>query len=211
MINIQPYELFFFDFDGTLKYSDDIKGKIFYKIFGKEINNKIQKKIFLHHKSNHGIPRSEKIPYYMKLAGIKTTKKNQDYYLKKYKNLIFKEVCNSKWVPGSKLFLKKIQDKKIILLTASPHVEIIKILKQIKIKNFFDKIYGYPNKKGDVIKRFLLKNKINSNKCIYFGNSQSDFNAAFKNKINYINIGPIKIKGQKIKKIRNFKKIVFVD
>lgn len=211
MINIQPYELFFFDFDGTLKYSDDIKGKTFYKIFGKEINNNIKKKIFLHHKNNLGIPRSEKIPYYMKLAGVKITKKNQDYYLKKYKNLIFKEVCNSKWVPGSKLFLKKIQEKKIILLTASPHVEIIKILKHIKIKNFFDKIYGYPNIKGDVIKKFLLKNKINPNKCIYFGNSQSDFNAAFKNKINYINIGLIKITGQKIKKIRDFKKITFVD
>ena len=103
MINIQLYELFFFDFDGTLKYSDDIKGKTFYKIFGKEINNNIKKKIFLHHKNNLGTPRSEKIPYYMKLAGIKITKKSQIYYLKKYKNLIFKEVCNSKWVPGSKL------------------------------------------------------------------------------------------------------------
>ena len=62
-----------------------------------------------------------------------------------------------------------------------------------------------------MVKEFLLKNKINSNNCIYFGNSQSDFHAAFKNKIKYINIGPIKIKGQKIKKIKNFKKIIFVD
>lgn len=211
MIDLRNIEVFFFDFDGTLKYSDIVKGKTFFEIFGNKINNKVKNKIFLHHKNNLGTPRSEKIPYYMKLSGIKITKQNKIYYLKKYRNLVFKKVCKSKWVPGSKLFLRKIRDKRVILLTASPHREIYKIINYIKIKNFFEKVYGYPNKKDNIIKNFLLKNKINSNKCIYFGNSSSDFYAAFKNKVQYINIGPIKIKGKKIKKIKDFRKKFLVN
>ena len=47
----------------------------------------------------------------------------------------------------SKKIFKKKQRKKLILLTATPHNEIVKITKKIGIYDFFYKIYGYPHKK----------------------------------------------------------------
>ena len=37
-------ETIFLDFDGTIKLSDNVKGKVFYEIFGKKILNSEKKK-----------------------------------------------------------------------------------------------------------------------------------------------------------------------
>ena len=42
-INIKDYSTIFIDFDGTIKQSDEVKGKLFYEIFG-DINLKLKKK-----------------------------------------------------------------------------------------------------------------------------------------------------------------------
>ena len=41
-INIKDYSTIFMDFDGTIKQSDEVKGKLFYEIFG-GINLKLKK------------------------------------------------------------------------------------------------------------------------------------------------------------------------
>ena len=44
---INKYDVIFLDFDGTLKNSDDIKGKVFHQIFEKKLKTKIKKKILI--------------------------------------------------------------------------------------------------------------------------------------------------------------------
>ena len=45
-INIKDYNTIFIDFDGTIKQSDEIKGKLFYEIFG-GISLKLKKKYII--------------------------------------------------------------------------------------------------------------------------------------------------------------------
>ena len=195
----------FLDFDGTLKLSDDVKGKVFYEIFGKKILNSEKEKIFNHHKKNLGISRDKKIPIYMKYCNIKCNAFSKNFFLKKYSRIVKKKVFESKWVIGSKLFLKKNKHKNLILVTASPHKEIVGILKKTEIFKYFKEIYGYPYDKKIVIKNYIKKNKIDIESCLYIGNSMSDYYAAKFNKIFYINIGKINdIKNLKFVKNFNF-------
>ena len=62
-------------------------------------------------------------------------------------------------------------------------------MKKIKIINLFQKVYGYPNKKIIAVKNHIYYNKLIHKKCLYIGNSISDYSAAKYNKILYINIG----------------------
>lgn len=201
---INKYQIIFLDFDGTLKLSDRIKGILFYQIFKNKVNVEIKKKILLHHYANLGMSRYKKIPIYMKFCNLKINSENKKKYIKKYDELVFVKVCNSPWVKGAKKFLKKNKEKKLILLTATPHNEIVKITKKIGIYDFFYKIYGYPHKKNKILKKIILKLKLKITKYLYIGNSYSDYLAAFENKVRYLNIGKLVIKNKKIENIINF-------
>ena len=114
-------------------------------------------------------------------------------------------MCSSKWVLGAKKFIKLNQNKKIILITATPNKEIIKILKKLKIYDYFYKIYGSPIIKSEIVKNFLNFYNSSQKNYIYIGNSLSDYYAAKVNKIFYINIGKLKNLKKKYIFIKNFK------
>ena len=116
-------------------------------------------------------------------------------------------VCSSKWVLGAKKFITLNQNKKLILITGTPHKEIILILKRLKIFQYFYKIYGSPLKKSQIVKKIFGSHVYSKINYIYFGNSYSDFLAAKKNKILYVNIGKIRGFKKKYIKIKNFKSL----
>tara|TARA_B100000900_G_C20259499_1_gene585379 strand:+ start:8 stop:637 length:630 start_codon:yes stop_codon:yes gene_type:complete len=196
-------EVIFIDFDGTIKKSDHIKGKAFVQIFGKKVKNK--EKITNHHLENLGISRIEKIPIYLVWNNINNNKKNILKYSTKFSKLVIKKIYNSKWVLGAKKFIQLNQNKKLILITATPKNEIKIILKKLNIINYFYKIYGSPIDKIDVVKRTLKKLYLKKGKYMYIGNSDSDYLAAKKNNIDYYNVGKLKNIKKKYNKIKNFK------
>ena len=198
-------EFIFIDFDGTIKQSDDVKAKAFIKIFENKINDTQKKRIANHHYENLGVSRFVKIPLYLKWSGIKQTKKNTVKYSRLFSKIVINRVCSSKWVLGAKKFITLNQNKKIILVTATPNKEIIKILKKLKIYDYFYKIYGSPIIKSEIVKNFLNFYNSSQKNYIYIGNSLSDYYAAEVNKIFYINIGKLKNLKKKYIFIKNFK------
>tara|TARA_A100001015_G_scaffold40663_1_gene44521 strand:- start:1741 stop:2373 length:633 start_codon:yes stop_codon:yes gene_type:complete len=203
-IKLTKFETIFLDFDGTLKISDKIKGVLFYEIFKGYTNPTLKNKILQHHYDNLGLSRYKKIPIYMKYCNIKVNPISKKKFTTKYNKLVFIKVCKCHWVRGAKKFLKNNKNKKLILVTASPHKEIIKILKKIKIYDVFTNIYGHPFKKKDIIKKIISNNKLETKKYIYIGNSKSDYLAAKQNKVKYLNIGTLTLKHKKIINIGNF-------
>ena len=202
---IKNKEVIFIDFDGTIKKSDHIKGKSFVQIFGKKVKNK--KKIINHHLENLGISRKEKIPIYLGWNNINNNKKNILKYSAKFSKLVIKKVCKSKWVLGVKKFIKLNENKKLILITATPNNEIKIILKKLSIINYFYKTYGSPIDKADVVNKTLKKMNFKKSKYLYIGNSFSDYLAAKKNNIDYFNVGKLKNFKKKYNRIKNFKSL----
>jgi len=183
---INTKKVIFWDFDGVIKDSVDIKTKAYIDIFS-NLSNSQKNKIISHHTKNGGVSRYEKIPLYLQIANIKNTKHEVNNYINKFSSHVCESVIKSPWVPGVKSFLKNTcNDKKNILTTATPLKEIEYILSRLSIKNFFDSVFGSPKSKKQAIKESIDKLRLSEKDCIMIGDSSSDYEAAYDCGINFM-------------------------
>lgn len=104
------YNVIFWDFDGVIKESNQVKANAFINLF-ETSDIKIKDKIRQYHKANEGISRYEKIPLFLNWAGFDASEEDVKIYCDLFSNMVFEGVVNSPWVPG---VLNKLANKKII-------------------------------------------------------------------------------------------------
>lgn len=176
-----------FDFDGVICESLREKTNAFYSLylpFGEDIAQKVIK----HHTENMGVSRFEKIKYYHKtfLDSILTTEEVL-IFADKFSSLVMQKVIEAPLVGGLTSFLDKYSssfDFKII--TATPSEEIIKIISEKKLSNYFSSLHGSPESKSYWIQSLLSTGTISATNCYFIGDAISDYNAAEENGIPFI-------------------------
>ncbi len=182
---LNNYKLIFWDFDGVIKDSLEVKREAFANIF-QGIDDQTKLRIKKHHDENGGMSRYEKIPLYLEFAN--KSKKDEDVqsYLNLFSRHVKSGVINSKWCDGVKEYLSQnYNDQYFILLTATPTVEIKEIVYELKIDMFFKEIYGSPIKKNEIVNNILKKLKFKNSEVALLGDSKNDYIAAKKNNINF--------------------------
>ena len=98
---LSKYDLIFWDFDGVIKDSIDVKTDAFYEIFlqfGKNISDLVK----IHHEMNGGMSRYEKIPIYLKLANQKPDEFLVQKISEDFSKKVVQRVINSPWVEKTK-------------------------------------------------------------------------------------------------------------
>ena len=185
-INIQKFskkkKIIIFDFDGVIKDSVEVKGFAFQKLFIKHKN--IQEKIIKYHIQHNGVNRDKKIKKFLEWSGENINK--FEVYKKKFSKIVVEEVINSQWIRGVKKFIYLNRGKQLFLLSATPHKEIIKILKQLNLKIYFKDIYGFPYKKNKVVASIIKTTQQDKDKIFLIGDSNTDYTAAKINKIDFV-------------------------
>jgi len=185
-VQIQSYEIVFWDFDGVIKESLEVKGSAFQEIFY-DFGNKVCTRIVKHHYSNGGISRYKKIPIYLEWCGLEPNDKNIEIFSSKFSEKVIKKVIKSKWVPGVKEFLiDNFRQFKFFLITATPRDEIEIILNNIGINNIFLDVFGSEISKSEAINTILKKYYASPCKALMIGDSESDYLAAINNKISFL-------------------------
>tara|TARA_B100000575_G_C22973932_1_gene562177 strand:- start:37 stop:693 length:657 start_codon:yes stop_codon:yes gene_type:complete len=184
---LKEFKLIFFDFDGVIKESNQIKTEAFRKLFSK-YGNKVATKVVEHHKKNTGISRFEKIPfYYERYLNIKVDDDQLMTINKELSKIVTSEVINSAWVKYSNEFLiKNAFNQEFFLITGTPQEEINEICKSLKIKHCFRSIHGSPIKKDKIVSEILLNRDEIRELSIFIGDSEVDYLAAAKNKISFV-------------------------
>jgi len=179
-------EAIFWDFDGVIKDSVEIKSDAFEDLFS-PFGLNFSKKVRTHHENNTGLPRYDKLPLYIEWSGQKVSVELIDEYLNKFSNLVKKKVIYSEWVPGVLSFLESNWQKKtFFLVTATPQSEIEQIISELNIQYYFKEVVGSPIMKNDSIKSLLNKYSICQKNALLIGDSASDHNAAKFNNISFI-------------------------
>jgi phosphoglycolate phosphatase-like HAD superfamily hydrolase len=202
--------IIFFDFDGVIKESLDVKTNAFIKLF-KPFGNSISERVRNHHLSNGGMSRYEKFPIYFEWANMVSNQDLVNSYSEQFSKLVFNGVVDSDWVPGVKQFIKKNFRKAIlIIVSATPQNELEDILLALDLRKYFSDVFGAPASKKDSIKKSLLKYSIDSKNCIMIGDARADMDAASFNNVPFIlrmhetNKDLFeKYSGEKIKNFRN--------
>jgi len=176
----------FWDFDGVIKETIQLKGEVFAELFrdyGQSLMNKIRE----HHKLHGGISRLEKIPLYLKWAGLAPDSENIRRLSERFSQMVFQKVVEAPWVPGAKelLHLNPFQQKPY-LVTATPQPEIELILAALNLTAAFEGVFGAPVTKTDAIQKVLEVSGIPKELCLLIGDSLSDRQAAISMNIPFL-------------------------
>jgi phosphoglycolate phosphatase-like HAD superfamily hydrolase len=178
--------LIFWDFDGVIKDSVDVKTAAYEHLFlsfGLEIAGRIRR----HHEANGGLSRFDKIPLYLKWAGQPASQEQSEVFCEQFSQAVMHAVINSPWVPGVREYLlKHHKDQYFVLVTATPQDEIEQILATLQISQCFQEILGAPTKKEQAIKTVLGKLNYHPLQALMIGDSESDLLAAEANEVPFL-------------------------
>ena len=178
---LSKYKIVFWDFDGVIKESVEVKTNAFRELF-RSFGEEVMVKVTTHHINNGGMSRFNKIPIYLTYAGIDPTEKNINDFCNQFAVLVEDEVVNCNWVPGVLPVINncKKENQHFVLVTATPQDEIERILTRLNIINIFSNIFGSPMTKSDAINFCLKLYNVNSKESIMIGDSIADFEASQK-------------------------------
>ena len=180
------YELIFWDFDGVIKESVSVKTDAYVELFrtyGVEVANKVKH----HHLMNGGMSRYDKIPLYLKWAGLEQNESEVQNFCGKFGSIVKNKVIASAWVPGVEDFLHNNKENHIfVLVSATPQTELEDICKSLKLTGVFSRIYGAPINKSDSIRTSMINYKVPPSSCLMIGDAEADIQAAQDNEIHFI-------------------------
>jgi phosphoglycolate phosphatase-like HAD superfamily hydrolase len=183
---IKIAKVVFWDFDGVIKDSVEVKSDAFEQLFlpfGKDI----AKKVRIHHEENGGISRFDKLPIYLDWAGQTLSTQLIDEYSDKFSLLVKQKIIDSEWTNGVLEYLQEnYQRQQFFIVTATPQQEIEEILIQLKIENYFKQVIGSPVSKVSALKLLINKYGIDRKKAIMIGDTLSDFESAKDRQIPFV-------------------------
>jgi len=184
------WESVFFDFDGVIADSADIKTKAFARIFA-GYGPDIEKKIINYHLLNEGISRFEKFRYFYKNILLKDICEKELKHLgKKFSKLVLEEVLVAPFMEGAIETLEQLKQKHIpsYIVSGTPQDEIIFIVKKKNISNYFIELHGSPRQKDEIINDILKRHCHQPIKCLFVGDAMSDYNAARKTGLYFLGV-----------------------
>lgn len=176
---LERYKIVFWDFDGVIKESVEVKTNAFRELF-RSFGEEVMAKVTNHHINNGGMSRFNKIPIYLQFAGILPTEKIINEFCNQFAVLVEEAVINSDWVPGVQKVIKakNNENQHFVLVTATPQAEIERILFRLEIASLFSNIFGAPITKSDAINDSLKLYNVNPQESIIIGDSKADFEAS---------------------------------
>lgn len=183
---IERSQVVFWDFDGVIKDSIEVKSDAFEMLFS-SFGRKVVSDVRIHHEKNGGVSRYEKIPLYLSWVDQTFDNEQVEQFFDRFSELVREGVLSSPWVKGVREYLDaNYKDQTFILVTATPEEEIIDILEALRLKGYFREIHGAPKRKQDVVCDVLNRWRLRSDKALFIGDSVSDWKAATKNGVNFL-------------------------
>jgi HAD superfamily hydrolase (TIGR01549 family) len=184
------WEAVFFDFDGVIVDSANIKTEAFAEMF-RPYGPDIESKVIDYHIKNMGESRYEKFRYwYTEYLGQAITEDLVDKLSKIFSELVVKKILEAPYRDGAINTLKELTANSIptFLVSGTPDEEIRYITKARGIDVFFKEIHGAPRHKDEITYEILQRHKYNPKNCLFVGDAISDYTAALNNGIRFLGI-----------------------
>jgi len=176
-----------FDFDGVIVESVQVKTDAFANLY-EQYGSNIVEKVIEHHEANGGMSRFEKIKLYHESYLNKTiTKEEIEEIANQFSKLVVKKVIDSTYVLGALEYIQKCFKKyNLFISTGTPTDEMKQILNGRKIAKYFIEVYGSPDKKRMHISKIMSKYNYYSDELIFYGDANTDIDAADNAKIPFV-------------------------
>jgi phosphoglycolate phosphatase-like HAD superfamily hydrolase len=183
---VKEFRAIFWDFDGVIKDSVDIKTQAYFQLFD-PFGLDVAERVRLHHEANGGMSRFDKVPIYLQWAGLEPNKTTVNEYCERFSQQVFQGVIDAPWVNGVEQYLRgNVHQQVFVLVSATPQGELEHILHALDLTMCFADVYGAPSRKQDAISNTLLARGIDPSESLMIGDAQADLDAAVANQMPFL-------------------------
>jgi phosphoglycolate phosphatase-like HAD superfamily hydrolase len=174
---VREFSVLFWDFDGVIKESVEVKSDAYVRLFGRTAE--LAARVRAHHESNGGTSRFEKVPLYLSWGGIPASDAAVAGYCAAFAAAVRQGVLDAPWVPGAREYLEaNCARQRCVLVSATPQAEIMDILGALGIGACFREVHGAPTPKAEAITSVLRSWACSPAQALVIGDSYSDYQAA---------------------------------
>ena len=179
------YSHFFFDCDGVILNSNDIKTKTFYDVSLK-YGHKKAKELVNYHISNGGISRYKKFKFFLENIIENYSEIEYEYLINAYGKLLKESLKKAEISEGIFKIKERFPNAFCAIISGSDEEELKWLFNYKKIYHIFDYgIFGSPKNKFDIFNSIF--SKFNGNeKAVFFGDSKYDYLVSTKYKMDFI-------------------------
>lgn len=175
---LQSFKAFFFDFDGVILESAQIKTEAFGEMY-RSVG--LEDAVLKYHLENQGVSRYEKFHWIAQhLENRCITDAEVEVKAQQFSDLILTKVLAAPFVPGVENLLRELNSWNIPCLVASgtPQAELRRIVSSRGIGGYFQGVFGSPDKKNTIVERECQDNGWEPKECIFLGDAITDYRAA---------------------------------
>jgi len=183
---LRAASLVFWDFDGVIKDSVEVKSVGFERLF-LPYGTAVAARVRCHHEANSGVSRYEKMAVYLQWAGEPVTAATVAEFCLRFSDLVMQSVIAAAWVPGVREYLlANLSRQRFVLVTATPEAEIKRILEALQLTACFAEVHGAPTGKADAMKGALQRWQCTPTDSLMVGDAEADLRAARTNDVPFL-------------------------
>jgi phosphoglycolate phosphatase-like HAD superfamily hydrolase len=176
----------FWDFDGVLKETLDVKADAFEKLF-EPYGGDVAARVRAHHESHGGLSRYEKMPLYLSWAAERADEQRVEEFCSRFSSMVYQCVVDAPWVPGVREYLEAhYLSQRFFVVTATPQPEIDSIIDAIGLRHVVHEVHGAPTKKGVAVRDVLARCDLDPASCVLVGDADADLAAARANGVRFL-------------------------
>ncbi len=171
-------EAIFLDFDGVILESLELKNEAMGRLFADRPEH--LDAIVRYHLSNAGMSRYEKFRYYYRELFREPLSEERVAELDRgFNAIIWERLQKVPLVAGAREFLENWHGRiPLFVLSAAPEREILQIVGDRGIAQYFVEIHGSPTPKKEHLGRLLRERRLEPSRCLFVGDGSNDYEAA---------------------------------
>lgn len=177
----------FFDFDGVLAESADIKTRAFIQMY-KEHGAAVVDAVVAHHTVHAGVSRRKKIRYYHKMfLGQRLSEDQLEALARRFSALVEDAVVDAAWVAGARDWLDANRHRlPLFVISGTPEQELRRIVRRRGMEGYFVAVHGSPPSKVPIIRDLLDEHAFEPSRVLFVGDSLTDYKAATATELRFI-------------------------
>lgn len=185
------YKAFFFDFDGVLADTVEVKTQAFAQLF-EPFGDAVRDKVVEHHRKHSGATRADKFRYYYdNFLKIPLNDKKLASLCSAFADLVVEKVVAAPEIPGAEKFLRACCGKiSCFVISGTPTEEIREIVRRRGWTRYFVDVCGAPTSKKEHLEILLNLHALQPERCLFFGDAMTDFDASRSCRVPFIGILP---------------------
>jgi phosphoglycolate phosphatase-like HAD superfamily hydrolase len=181
------YKAIFFDFDGVLVESLQVKIDAFRSLYAPH-GREIEEKALAHYLANTGISRGIRITEcHRAFLGRELSETEVRSLSDRFGELVEDRVVACAWVPGARAVLERwYRTLPLFVVSATPNEELARILERRGMAHYFAAAHGSPPDKITVIGRLLREHGWSGEQVLMVGDGPPDQRAAAANGVAFV-------------------------